>query len=140
MSEAFTSDTAAKILHGVRCFVEPCGSRVTCNPAPKNTDADFLVELIGADSLAISKAVNTLSAAGFEWEGNEHYQQAATNGFMSWRKGEINLIVSADVEFVRRHRAATSICKSLNLLRKSDRVAVFQAVLYGNEAKAEGKS
>jgi len=33
--------------------------------------------------------------------------------------------------------AATAVAKSLNLLRKEDRVMLFQAVLYGNEPVAD---
>lgn len=116
-----------------QCFsVEPCGSRVTCNPAPLDTDEDYLVELIGANDAAINNVVNTLGDAGFKWEGdNDHYQNVVTNAFMSWRRETTNLIVTSSEDFARRHRAATSVCKRLNLHDKSDRIALFQAVLYG---------
>lgn len=114
------------------CTVEPCGSRVTCSPPPLDTDEDFLVHIIGGHEQAVSDTVSTLSEHGFKWEGGQHYQDAARDDFMSWRNGDINLIVTAKQEFADRHRAATHVCARLNLLHKPDRIALFQAVLYGN--------
>ena len=116
------------------CTVEPCGSRVTCKPAPTDTDEDFLVQ-IAADESAISRVVGLLVGAGFKWEGDTEHYQAAANEFMSWRRGDINLIVTASGDFARRHRAATSVCTRLNLMNKDDRIALFQAVLYGDTMK-----
>lgn len=117
------------------CTVEPCGSRVTCNPAPTDTDEDHLVEMPDAREDTVSSVVSLLSSAGFRWEGDtEHYQTAASE-FMSWRRGDINLIVTASAEFARRHRAATHVCTRLNLMVKDDRIALFQAVLYGDILK-----
>ncbi|MER9524013.1 hypothetical protein NKI96_10555 [Mesorhizobium sp. M0292] len=118
------------------CLVEPCGSRVTCNPAPTDTDEDYLVEMPSGREDSVSRIVSLLAEAGFRWEGTEHYQMAA-NEFMSWRRDDINLIVTANSDFARRHRAATHVCKRLNLMVKDDRIALFQAVLYGDIAKQE---
>lgn len=117
------------ILTKLGCTVEPCGSRVTCNPAPTDTDEDYLVEVVGCD---ISDVVQTLSEFGFIWEGNhsEHYRDAAST-FMSWRKAEVNFIVTDEPGFAKNHRAATALCTRLNLMSKPDRIALFQAVLYG---------
>jgi hypothetical protein len=123
-------------LKALGCVIEPCGSRVTCNPPPRDTDEDWLVAMPDKRD-AVSKVVNLLGGAGFRWEGNgEHYQDVAASTFMSWRNGSVNLIVSSSADFIRRHHAATSLCKRLNLLSKPDRIALFQAVLYGNEWSA----
>lgn len=111
------------------CKIEPCGSRVTCNPPPVDTDRDFLV-VMPDDHEKISAIVSSLDAAGFRWEGSEHYQDAAGD-FMSWRRDDVNLIVTRNAVFATRHRAATYVCTRLNLQNKPDRIAVFQAVLYG---------
>lgn len=111
--------------------ISPCGSRVICDPAPTDTDADFLV-VLPSKKVVISDVVGELAGEGWNWEGSEHYQDCATNDFMSWRKGSANLIVTANSTFATRHKAATHLCKSLNLLSKADRIMAFQAVLYGN--------
>lgn len=116
-------------LNEAGCTVEPCGSRVTCDPPPSDTDQDYLVE---APQAAISDIVAFLSQANFRWEGaSEHYQNVAQSDFMSWRRDDVNLIITANADFAKRHRAATALCKRLNLMVKADRIALFQAVLYG---------
>ncbi len=123
-----------KALEALRCVVTPCGSRVTCDPQPACSDWDYTVH--APDTAAVSAIVtDVLPKAGFGWEGSEHYQNAAADGFMSWRKGDVNLIVTSSAEFASKHRVATSLCKRLNLTDKQDRVALFQAVLYGVEWK-----
>jgi len=52
--------------------------------------------------------------------------------FSSYVKKEVNLIVTEDPKFFDKFMAATSVAKRLNLLSKEDRIALFQAVLYGN--------
>lgn len=123
-------DPILQQLREIGCEVELTGSRAICDPPPTDTDQDWLV-LTMASEADVRLVVNKLGEAGFHWEGSQHYQQVAASDFMSWRKGDLNLIVTANLTFAERHRAATSVCKRLNLLAKDDRVAVFQAVLYG---------
>ena len=114
----------------LRSRAEPCGSRVTVNPPPTDTDADFLVLVMQYD---VAGVITRLANEGFTWEGSpEHYQTIVAGSFMSWRKDQVNLIVTASEDFALRHRAATSICKRLNLTVKADRIAVFKGVLYGS--------
>jgi hypothetical protein len=118
------------------CVITTCGSRVTCDPPPMDADRDFLV-VAPSGIGAVSTVVETLQKHGFTWEGDsEHYQNIAASDFMSWRRDDVNLIVTASQEFARRHVAATGVCRLLNLMDKSHRVALFQAVLYGNAPDA----
>lgn len=112
--------------------ISATGSRAICSPPPVNSDADFLVFLKSHDDM--TDFVSVASQAGFEWESNEHYQEVADDGFMSWRRGMVNLIVTKNREFAASHRLATSVCKRLNVMSKEDRVAVFRAFLYAEEA------
>lgn len=118
--------------------VEPCGSRVTCNPPPTDTDQDYLVSIVdeysthGEIEKVISEADELLASLEFVLEGSDHYQVMISSHFASYRKGDVNLIVSSNLEFSRRHRSATKLCTRLNLMDKEDRKALFQAVLYGN--------
>lgn len=117
-------------IHSVGATYEACGSRVTCHPAPTDTDRDYLVE-VPYTQKAVADIVGKLSGLGFKWEGSQHYQDAAGD-FMSWRFDHLNLIVTANTEFARRHRAATRVCKALNILDKPHRIAIFQGILYGD--------
>lgn len=129
-------DDVVEILKG--CVVEPCGSRVTCNPPPVGTDRDFLVQVQDDDG-SVRDVANGLLEIGFTWEGAQHYQDAA-NAFMSHRRDDINLIVTRNGDFAMRHRAATHVCKRLNLPNKEDRIALFQAVLYGTQYEPKGSN
>lgn len=110
---------------------ELTGSQFICIPAPSGSDWDYLVEAPKIES-EISSLVSFLTNEGFQWEGGEHYQMTITADFMSFRFKEINLLVSANAEWCKKHRLATKLAKKLNLQEKPDRIAVFQAILYGN--------
>ena len=111
-------------LPGVLIGLKAVGSRVTCVPAPTNTDEDWLV-------LVLKDPENELTVAGFVMEGNpEFYTGNDNGGFRSWRKGEINLIVTQDSFFYSLFETATELARRFNLQDKSDRIALFQAVLY----------
>jgi len=111
--------------------MEPCGSQVTCDPPPvENTDWDYRIQVPAVPARLERLQVELLGLA-FECE-SELYELGPGNNFASWRRGATNLLISDDPEWCRRHRAATALCQRLNLLRKPDRVALFQAVLYGN--------
>lgn len=113
--------------------IEACGSRVTCSPPPMNTDRDWLVLVAGDDWAAFCQA---LESSGWEVGGsqipNEANTLAPADRFNSFTLGEENIIATCSAEFFRKFMAATSVAKRLNLLDKEDRIALFQAVLYGN--------
>lgn len=112
------------------------GSRVTCNPAPTDTDQDVLV--LTDVGLWATHLAPLLLTEGFEKGGSDcgdvtGYMAQTPLSFQSFTLGELNLIVTFDPEFYRRFMAATGVAKVLNLLDKHDRVMLFQAVLYGND-------
>lgn len=116
-------------LHAMNCEITPCGSRVTCDPPPMNTDEDFLVF---SPTYYYHEMVDELTRLGWSWEGvDANYQFKINDGFASFRKGPVNLIISASHDFIKRHKAATFVCKRLNLMSKESRISLFQAVLYG---------
>lgn len=125
-------------LRKLGCEVTQAGSRVTCSVFSENSDFDWLVstnpEGFGRSSDAITSDVVTyLTSQGFEWEGSKkHYQNVAGDGFMSWRKDDINFIISSSQNFIRQHKIATALCKKIDVLNKQHRIAIFQAILYGN--------
>lgn len=110
------------------------GSRITCNPPPVDTDQDVLV-LISEENA--DYFVSKMKNAGFDVELGEGYAEDALNSgeedrFQSYRLGDVNLIVTVDEKFYARFAAATDMAKRANLLDKEERIALFQAVLYGN--------
>lgn len=111
--------------------MEYVGSRVTCNPPPFNTDRDVLC--LVADHAVFRDFV---LACGFNMGGSELLDRSlaldGSDRFSSYTLDEINLIVTQDARFFDKFMAATSVAKRLNLLDKNDRIALFQAVLYGN--------
>ncbi len=132
-------DEVFKELNAIGCKITAAGSRVTCAPAPETSDHDYLVYADGDDGV-LSQVVAILSMAGFVWEGNsKHYQHCGDEGFMSWRKDQLNLIVTKNPGFARRHKLATQVCKELNLMNKPDRIRLFQAILYEAIEDADGR-
>lgn len=112
---------------------EPVGSRVTCDPPPMNTDYDVLVLVSEKDKRHMDEYALPLGyVKGGSIDATINYPATPHSRFISYRKGDTNLIVTSDVEFFNRFMAATKVAKQLNLLKKSDRIALFQAVLYGN--------
>lgn len=116
----------SKALLEMGCKIEPVGSRVTCNPPPLDTDADYLVEVTIPDNWAPIDAL--LRKAGFRLEDS---YESLSDEFESWRKDEINLIVTEDPTFAGLFRVATALCKERNVMNRNERVRIFQHILYG---------
>ena len=106
-----------------------CGSRVTCDPPPSDTDEDWLVLL--RDDFELSVLADKLVNNGYDIEGGEHYQLSADNTFASFRNRAVNLIVTKNRDFFAKHKLATAVCAKLNLQDKVHRKTLFQAILYG---------
>ena len=110
---------------------ELVGSRITCDPVPVNTDMDILLHV---RNLSEAEAILIYSGwviGGSNIPSDENHTQP-DEYFLSFTLGEINLLVTMSALFCRRFIAATYVAKRLNLRVKADRIALFQAVLYGN--------
>lgn len=117
--------------------IKPVGSRRTCNPAPTDTDDDYLV--LVEDRAAFDLL---MCEYGFRLGGSDLTNapvMEADSTFESFTREEVNLITTLSPVFFKRFMAATAVSTRLNLLDKADRIALFQAVLYGNDG-SEGKS
>lgn len=127
----FDVTTAVELVIRYGAEVTPCGSRVTCDPPPTDTDADFLVFLPEYDMQRVSDVVLWLEAdRGYALDDNEHYQVLVQSSFASLKRGEVNLLLTASRDWRDRHVRATALCRRLNLSDKSDRIALFQTILY----------
>lgn len=95
-----------------------------CSPPVLDTDLDvvLLVERSGDVVLAIEDLGYTLTSSAT--------YGALLDEFVCFRKGDVNLIVTCDVEGFRRWGLATRWCTELNLQSKTDRAAFFTLVRY----------
>jgi len=106
--------------------MEYVGSRITCNPAPTDTDEDVLLLTDDLETL-----IGDCIEVGFTRDGS--LKPSYPEGFVSLRNGSMNFIITDDEEFYKKFMLATHVCKSLNLMEKKNRITVFQAILYGKE-------
>lgn len=101
------------------------GSRYICNPAPTDTDEDWIaLDLTG-------KLQKSLCAAGFAQNTDQTLYDGMPD-FWSYRLGEFNVVVTDNMVFYDRFVAATELAKLRNLLIKADRISLFQSIIYGN--------
>ena len=108
--------------------VFPTGSFFICYPQVVDTDKDFVVKVtdLGAAEPALLSKGYKVSVCD-----REEYDLQAEGGFQTFRKEDINLIVTEDETFFSKFVDATLLAKELNLLKKEDRITLFQYVLYG---------
>lgn len=105
------------------------GSAVICNPPVADTDKDFIICATNPALL-----IDFLVQNGFEVSrnGDGRYEFDPINGITCLRRQEVNIIVTGDYTFYLKFVDATILATKLNLLEKSQRIALFQYVLYGN--------
>jgi hypothetical protein len=106
--------------------MEYVGSRVTCSPAPKDTDEDVLLLTDDIETL-----IGDCIEIGFTRDGS--IDSTYPKEFVSLRSGTMNFIITDNEEFFKKFMLATHVCKSLNVTPKRHRITVFQAILYGKE-------
>jgi hypothetical protein len=109
--------------------MEYVGSRITCNPAPTDTDEDVLLLTDDLETL-----IGDCIEVGFTRDGDTKASYPV--GFVSLRNGSMNFIVTDDEEFYKKFMLATHVCKSLNVMEKSNRIVVFHAILYDEAVPA----
>lgn len=126
-SEEMTAIVEA--LGGIVTCVQPVGSRITCSPPPTTTDEDWLM-------LTDSNPAGVLKSLDFVQDRGPRFYTGNDDGsFRSWRRGDLNIITTPDSMFYERFLTATHLAARFNLLDKQDRIALFQAVLYGVDAR-----
>lgn len=100
----------------------PTGSRVICDPAPTDTDDDWLVY---APEDRVPKAIRWLEQQGAAHnENQEHYPDG-----ISLRQGDINVLLMWDYDTFYRWVAATHYAAKLNVTEKLDRKRMFMALV-----------
>lgn len=112
------------------------GSRATCNPPPTNTDRDYLILLHGRVTMADFSRQMKIDGfkldKGGTYMGPESVPNREASPFYSFSKGDLNLIVTRSYIFRNKFWKATALAKQFNLMKKVDRITLFQYVLYGS--------
>ncbi len=126
-------DTIAQ-LNMLRCV--PVGSRVTCDEWAIDSKSDYDYLVLVRDLYLLNEAAEKLGFVNESKENAKTYddgssQPGNSSPFRSFRKDEVNLIATQDETFFKRFLAATSVAKRLKINVKDDRIALFQACLYG---------
>lgn len=115
--------------------VEPVGSQITCNPPPPLSESDF-DWIVYVHKLDFEKFDKQMYDDKWQCGGSKPEDMDIANGsFYSYTKvvGEVNhnIVATADYNFYMKFVRATVLAKKYNLLRKCDRIELFQAILYG---------
>jgi len=96
------------------------GSRVICDPAPTDTDEDWIV---------LAKNHGYLTPLFVDgWEDCSPDGLYVDPEFNALRKGEVNLIVTIDYKFFCNFVEATHVAKELNLTDKMNRIFLFHYI------------
>jgi len=103
----------------------PTGSNYICNPPVEDTDIDTVVLVED-----LSDALQAYSAEGWTYCGKDY--EANMLDWFAVRKGKENHIVMKDLERFQHWITATELCRALNLLKKQDRILVFNTIVDGN--------
>lgn len=121
----------------------PTGSRIICSPPTKDTDEDYLV-LCKVDQ--VSELVRALREDGWVLGGsmsenhdgnwtllvNHTYKDDGSvderNLFLSWRLKDFNLMMTVNSDYFSDFTRATCLAQRLNLKKKGDRIALFEAL------------
>lgn len=132
-SDAWWLDTCLKCIR--------TGSKVICDPAPEGTDDDYLILIDDATFPGLNKKLlengykvgGSMTHNGREWDLDafptyEELKHKSSNVFRSYRKGEINLIVTASIEYFTNFEKATLLAITLNLQSKRHRIALFHSL------------
>ena len=111
----------------------PVGSRRTCNPPPTDTDDDYLV--LCED---MNQTARSLKELGFEPPENiEEYIALHNCNFISLRFGELNFIVTDDVQWFDKFLTASYFAKKYNVTNKVERIELFDSVMRGNSKSVD---
>lgn len=102
------------------------GSRVTCNPAPTDTDRDILVLCVEGEMCEIAEKIQV---AGGELCGEDYGE--GENLMYPFRLGEDNYLLTEDRDYFYRFLAVTRFAQRMNLMDKADRKALFAAAMDG---------
>lgn len=99
------------------------GSRVTCNPAPTDTDRDILVLCVEGE---LREVMQQIYDAGGDACGDKDYG----DDMVAMRLGaEDNYLLTENEDYYEKFIAVTAVARGLNIMDKSSRHAMFKCLL-----------
>lgn len=118
-------DDVLSVLNKAASVYNATGSSYICEGRVTPKDYDFIVL-----SSSLWRNQKQLIDLGFVTSTKEY--EAISNDFYSYRRGDVNLILTGKAKFFADFNKATKIAKRLKLDNKEDRISLFQAILYNN--------
>lgn len=96
-----------------------------CNPPVMTTDIDFLIY-----TEKLAEAVLELVMSGYRESNFKHYRDSGepNKPIACFRRGKINVILTANYGYYRDFETATHICKRYNVRYKLARVTVYEGL------------
>lgn len=135
--------------------IHPTGSSFTCDPPVLDTDIDFVCKVPNIEEFydyALENGWESSTELPARRNGPTHAGALtmappaimprplrvpyAIGDFISFRRGNINLIVTQKRGFFDRYLKATMLAKEFNLLDKDHRIKLFTAIV-GQQREAE---
>jgi hypothetical protein len=130
--EAAVAEVQRAVPHNDRYDVtgSPVGSAYTVGEG-NDIDVLLLVEREDGDDQAIEDVMRALDEAGFSYTGDPSGDE---DEFRTLRRGDINVIVTDEVDFFVRFMRAAEVCKFLGLRQKWERIGVHRILMNDEDA------
>ena len=77
-----------------------------------------------------------LEDTGWVYESSEVYN---IGNFSSWRKGQLNIIMTTSKEWFDKFLLASAICQNRTIKRKEERIQIFDQVLNQKNRKEKNR-
>lgn len=105
----------------------PTGSNYICNPPVTDTDIDEMFYVYSLEETKVE-----LLSDGWKECGISEY---AIGDWAAFRKGKNNALITQNKQHYDKFEAATELAKKRNLLKKEDRVKLFNLIVGKQHAK-----
>lgn len=110
------------------------GSTYICDPPPVDTDIDNLILLSKKMQAQYKKINELLIKSGWEIDGN--YWDLGSN-FWSFKKDNLNIIITYEEDFFDTFVRAAKVCKALNITDKELRIMVHDIIINGDSYQVD---
>lgn len=117
-----TPDQLVDVLDGNLIDWFPTGSHYICNPPVTDTDIDIMLYVKDLD-----QSFNLMINAGALCPNDGLYFEEI---FKSFRSGKFNYLITDNILYFGDFKLATETAKKLNLLKKDDRISLFEAIVH----------